>query len=147
MTVQMNKTFIPKISDIEQKCYVIDATDKILGRVAAKVASIVRGKHKTIFTPHMDTGDMVIVINAEKIKVTGKKLHDKEYHRYSGYPSGKRTVRLEEMLKQKPAQVLRLAIDRMIPKGALGNKLRTRFRIYAGEKHPHQAQKPIVLDI
>jgi large subunit ribosomal protein L13 len=143
----MTKTFIPKQSDIEQKCYLIDATDKILGRVATKVAAVVRGKHKPIFTPHLDTGDMVIVINADKIKVTGKKLDQKEYNRYSGYPGGRKTVRLGDMLKNRPAQVLRLAVNRMIQKGPLGNKLRTRFRIYAGDKHTHQAQKPIPLEI
>lgn len=143
----MNKTYIPKQADIKQQCYLIDATDKILGRVATKVAAIVRGKHKPIFTPHLDTGDMVIVINADKIKVTGRKMEQKVYSRYSGYPSGRREVKLADMLKKRPAQVLTLAVNRMIQKGPLGNKLRTRFRIYAGDKHGHQAQKPIKLEI
>ena len=143
----MNRTFIPKEADIEKKCYLIDASDKILGRVATKVAAILRGKHKPVFTPNMDTGDFVVIINAEKIRVTGRKLHQKEYRRYSGYPSGKSTVMLEDMLKNKPTQVLKLAVNRMIPKGPLGNKLRSRVRIYSGDKHPHQAQKPIVLEV
>lgn len=145
--MQANKTYIPKASDIEKKVYLVDATDKILGRVAAKAAHILRGKHKRIFTPHMDTGDTVIIINAEKIKVTGKKMTDKIYQRYTGYPSGRRDVPLGEMLKKAPTQVLRLAINRMIPSGPLGNKVRTHVKIYAGDKHPHEAQKPILLDV
>lgn len=143
--MKLDKTFVPK--EIDRKCYLIDANNKILGRLAAKVAAIVRGKTKVTYTPNMDTGDAVIVINAEKIRVTGKKLKDKEYQRYSGYPSGQRRVRLGDMLERRPTQVLRLAINRMIPKGSLGNKIRARVRIYAGDKHPHAAQKPIPLDI
>ena len=143
----MNKTFIPKTEQLEKKCYVIDAKDKILGRVATKAAVLLRGKHKTIFTPHLDTGDFVVIINAEKIKFTGKKASQKVYQRYSGYPSGQKSVTLEKMMQKKPTQVLRLAINRMIPKGALGNKVRTHLRIYAGDKHCHQAQKPISIEI
>jgi len=142
----MTKTFMPKKEDIVQNCYVIDAKDKILGRVAAKVATIVRGKHKPTFTPHMDTGDIVVVINADKIRVTGKKMQQKEYQRFSGYPSGQTTVKLENMLQKAPTKVLQLAVNRMIPRGPLGNKIRSRIRIYAGDKHPHQAQKPIPLN-
>ncbi len=143
----MSKTFIPKKEQIEKKCYLIDAKDKVLGRVATKAAVLLRGKHKPIFTPHLDTGDTVVIINADKIKVTGKKLTQKEYQRYSGYPSGQKSVSLEDMLKKKPTQVLRLAINRMIPSGKLGNKVRTHLRIYAGDKHNHQAQKPIPIEI
>ena len=141
------KTFMAKASQVDRKCYLIDANNKILGRVAAKAASILRGKHKPIFTPHVDTGDMVIIINAEKVKVTGNKLKQKEYQRYSGYHSGQKSVKLEEMLKKAPTQVIRLAVTRMIPSGALGNQAKTKLKIYKGDAHPHQAQNPIALEI
>lgn len=140
-------TYMAKNEEIERKCYIVDASNQILGRLAARVATILRGKHKPIFTPHVDTGDMVIVINAEKIRVTGNKLKQKEYQRYSGYHSGQKIVRLEEMLKRAPAQVIRLAVNRMISSGPLANKVRTKLKVYAGEKHPHEAQKPISLKI
>ena len=145
--MKVNKTFLPKVDQIEKKCYVIDANGKILGRVAAKVATLLRGKHKRIYTPHLDTGDFVIVINADKIRVTGNKLQDKIYNRFTGYPSGQRSVRLGDMLKKAPTQAMRLAINRMIPKGPLGNQIRRRVRIYAGNEHPHQAQNPIAFQI
>ena len=143
----MNKTFIPKKEQLQKKCYLIDAKDKVLGRVATKAAVLLRGKHKPIFTPYLDTGDLVVIINADKIKVTGKKATQKTYQRYSGYPSGQKSVTLENMLKIKPTQVLRLAINRMIPAGPLGNKVRTHLRIYAGDKHSQEAQKPIPIEI
>ena len=143
----IQKTFIPKPEQVTRQYYLIDAKDKILGKVATNAASILRGKHKKFFTPHLDTGDSVIIINAEKIRVTGKKLTDKIYQRYTGYPAGRRTIALGEFLKRKPTEVLRLAISRMISKGALGNQIRTRVRIYAGDKHPHLAQKPVALEI
>lgn len=143
----IQKTYMAKAGEIEQKCYLIDAKDKILGRIATKAAVILRGKHKPTYTPHVDTGDHVIIINAEKVKVTGKKLEDKEYQRYTGYHSGRKVVSLQDMLKKAPTEVLRLAVNRMIPHGALGNKVRTKLRIYAGDKHPHQAQKPILIEI
>ncbi len=142
-----NKTYIPKVSEIEHKYFLVDANDKILGRVATRVASILRGKHKAIFTPHLDTGDSVIIINAGKIRVTGNKTKLKTYHRYSGYPSGQRTITFEELMKKAPTKAMRLAVDRMLPKGRLGNTLKTRLKIYAGDSHPHVAQKPIPLDI
>jgi len=145
--IKTQKTTIPKPDQIERKSYLINAEGKILGRVAAKVATILRGKNKVIFTPHLDTGDRVIVINAEKIRVTGKKLKNKVYQRYSGYPSGQKTLTLEQMMQKAPTQALRLAVNRMIPKGRLGNQLRKRVRIYSGDKHPHQAQKPVPLEI
>ncbi len=147
MVTMTKKTYMAKVGEVEKKCYLIDAKDKILGRVAAKCATILRGKHKPQFTPFVDTGDMVIIINAEKIRVTGKKLTDKVYQRYSGYPSGQKSVRLEEMLAKRPTEVLTLAVKRMIPHGALGNKVETKLHVYAGDKHPHQAQKPILLEI
>ena len=143
----IKKTFTPKAEDIQKKYYVIDAKDKILGRIATRAAAILRGKHKVTFAPHMDTGDMVIIVNAEKFRVTGKKLTDKKYQTYSGYPAGRKVTSLESLLARRPTQALRLAVNRMIPKGALGNKIRTRFRVYAGDKHPHEAQQPILLEI
>jgi large subunit ribosomal protein L13 len=141
------KSYMAKAGKVEQRCYLIDAKDKILGRIAAKAAIILRGKHKTTYTPYVDTGDHVIIINAEKVKVTGRKLEDKEYQRYTGYHSGRKVVSLQDILKKAPTVVLRLAVNRMIPHGALGNKVRTKLRVYAGDKHPHQAQKPVLLEV
>jgi large subunit ribosomal protein L13 len=136
-----------KPGEVEQKCYLIDANNKVLGKIATKTASILRGKHKPTYTPHTDTGDMVIVINAEKVRVTGNKLKDKVYERYSGYPSGQRSMTLENMLKKSPKTVIELAVKRMIPSGALGNSAFKKLKVYAGETHPHAAQKPVVLEI
>jgi large subunit ribosomal protein L13 len=141
------KTFLPKVAEIEHKCYVIDAKDKILGRVAAKAATVLRGKHKRTYTPFLDTGDTVIIINAEKVKVTGKKLTDKVYTRYTGYPSGFREMTLGNMLAKRPIKVLELAISRMFPSGALAYKQTSRLKVYAGADHPHAAQKPIALEV
>ena len=141
------KTYLPKVSEIEHKCFVIDAKDKILGKVAAKAASVLRGKHKRIFTPFLDTGDTVIIINAEKVKVTGKKLTDKVYTRYTGYPSGQRAMTLGVMLQKAPAKVLELAVSRMFPRGPLAYKQTAKLKVYKGCVHPHAAQKPIPLEI
>ena len=141
------KTYLPKVGEIEKKYYLIDAKDKVLGRIATKAATILRGKHKTIYTPHLDTGDSVIIINADKVRVTGKKAKQKEYQRYSGYHGGQKILTFEELMKKSPERVIRLAVNRMIPKGALGNKVRTKLKVFVGDKHPHQAQKPIVLDL
>ncbi|MCK5081676.1 MAG: 50S ribosomal protein L13 [Candidatus Omnitrophica bacterium] len=143
----MQKSYMAKDSTVERKCYLIDAKDKVLGKIATKAATILRGKHKPTFTPHVDTGDMVVIINAEKVHLTGNKMQQKEYQRYSGYHGGQKIMKVEEMLKRAPTQVLRLAINRMIPSGALGNKVKTKLKIYVGEQHPHTAQKPIPLDI
>ena len=140
-----------KEKDIKRKWYIVDAQGKILGRLATRIAIILRGKHKPEFTPHVDCGDEVIVINAEKRNppshlimdiTTGKKLKQKEYKTYSGYPSGLKTKTLETMLKLKPADVLRLAVKRMLPQSPLGRKTFKKLRVYAGEKHPHTAQTP-----
>ena len=147
MATTTQKTYMAKDSTVERKCYIIDAKDKVLGKIATKAATILRGKHKPTFTPHVDTGDMVVIINAEKFRVTGNKMQQKEYQRYSGYHGGQKIMKLDEMLKRAPTQVLRLAINRMIPSGALGNKVKTKLKIYVGEQHPHTAQKPIPLDI
>ncbi|MFA4889013.1 MAG: 50S ribosomal protein L13 [Candidatus Omnitrophota bacterium] len=143
----MARTYVAKKEDIKRVWYLVDAKDKILGRLASKVAVILRGKHKPIFTPHLDTGDGVIVINAAKIRVTGRKLKQKIYRRYSGYPGGLKEVTLETMLAKKPETVLRLAISRMLPSGPLGRDLVKKLKIYADDKHVQQSQKPIVLEV
>lgn len=143
----MNKTYIPKKDDIKRKWYLVDAKDKILGRLASKVAVILRGKHKAIFTPHLDTGDGVIVINAAKIRVSGRKLKQKIYRRYSGYPGGLKEVTLETMLKKKPATVIKLAVSRMLAGGPLGRTLIKKLKVYPDNKHPHQAQNPVLLEV
>lgn len=141
------KTYMAKPGELKQQCYLIDAKDKILGKVATKAATILRGKHKPTYTPHVDTGDMVVVINAEKIRVSGRKLEQKSYQRYSGYPSGLKLVSLAVMLEKKPKTVIELAVARMIPKGPLGRRAQSHLKVYAGDKHPHQAQKPIPVEI
>ncbi len=145
--MKIAKTFLPNVVTADKKCYVLDATDKILGRVAAKAAHYLQGKHRADFTKFLDSGDLVVIINAEKIKVSGKKLTDKIYQRYSGYPSGQRRVALGDLLKKAPTEALRLAVERMISKGPLGNATRRRLRVYAGDTHPHQAQSPIIVTI
>jgi len=143
----MEKTYVAKKEDIKRQWYLVDAKDKILGRMATKIAVLLRGKHKVIFTPHVDTGDGVIVINAAKVKVTGRKLKQKVYRRYSGYPGGLREVTLETMLKNRPATVVRLAIIRMLPQGPLGRDIIKKIRVYADDKHKHKGQNPIPLEI
>ncbi|MCX5715141.1 MAG: 50S ribosomal protein L13 [Candidatus Omnitrophica bacterium] len=143
----MNKTYLPKKEEIKRSWYLIDAKDKILGRLATKAATILRGKHKVIFTPHMDTGDGVIIINAAKVRFTGRKLKQKVYRRYSGYPGGLREVTLEDMLRRKPTTVVRLAVQRMLPRGSLGDDVIKKLKIYAGDVHPHKGQKAQVLEV
>jgi large subunit ribosomal protein L13 len=139
----MQKTYTAKKEDLKRQWYLIDAKDKILGRIAVRAASILRGKHKPIFTPHLDSGDGVIVINAGLVRVTGRKLKAKLYRRYSGYPAGLKELPLETMLKNKPETVMKLAIQRMLPQGPLGRQLIKKLRIYADDKHKQQGQKPI----
>ena len=139
------KTFMPSQATIERKWYVVDATDMTLGRLASEVAKVLRGKNKAIFTPHMDCGDYVIVINAEKIKVTGKKLEQKMYYHHSDYVGGMKETTLKEKLAKKPEQVIELAVKGMLPKGPLGRQMNTKLHVYAGAEHPHAAQKPEVL--
>lgn len=143
----MQKTYLAKKEDIRRKWYLVDAQGKILGRLATKVATILRGKHKPIFTPHLDTGDGVIVINASKIRVTGKKLKEKLYRKHSGYPGGFKEVPLETLLKKSPQTVIRLAVKRMLPSGPLGRRILKKLKIYPDEKHPHTSQKPIPLEV
>ena len=130
---------------IDRKWYVVDATDMTLGRLASEVAKVLRGKNKAIFTPHIDTGDYVIVINAEKIKVTGKKLDQKIYYRHSDYVGGMKATTLKEKLAKKPEEVIELAVKGMLPKGPLGRSMITKLHVYAGAEHAHAAQKPEVL--
>ncbi|MFH1656090.1 MAG: 50S ribosomal protein L13 [Candidatus Omnitrophota bacterium] len=143
----MNKTYIAKQSDIKRIFYLVDAKGKILGRLASKVASILRGKHKSCYTPHIDTGDAVIVINAAEIRVTGKKLKEKVYLHFSGYPSGLREYTLEAMLKKNPSKVIRLAVKRMLPDNSLGRKICKKLKVYDNEDHPHKAQSPVTLEV
>lgn len=134
-------TVMMKNEDIKKKWYVVNAEGKVLGRLATEIASILRGKHKPEFTPHVDTGDFVVVVNADKIKVTGKKLDQKMYKRFSGYPDGLKLTSLRTMLKQKPAEVLREAVWGMLPKGRLGRKTYSKLKVYKGPTHPHAAQQ------
>ena len=139
------KTFMASPATIDRKWYVVDATDMTLGRLASEVAKVLRGKNKPIFTPHMDCGDNVIVINAEKIKVTGKKLDQKIYYSHSDYVGGMKETTLKEKLAKKPEQVIELAVKGMLPKGPLGRQMYTKLHVYAGAEHKHEAQKPEVL--
>ncbi len=141
------KSFIAKPHEVERKWYVVDAEGKNLGRLASEVASILRGKRKPIYTPHVDTGDFVIIINAEKIAVTGKKMTDKIYKRHTGFPGGLREITLEKLLDKKPEEVLRHAIKGMMPKGILGRQMYKKLKVYAGPNHEHAAQKPEVLEV
>jgi len=143
----MQKTYIPKKIELKKNWYIIDAKDKILGRLATRIATILRGKHRPYFSPHMDTGEGVIVINASKIKVSGKKLKNKLYRKHSGYPGGFKEISLDKLLEKNPSLPLRLAVKRMLPSGPLGRKMLKKLKIYADDKHPHQSQKPIVLEV
>ena len=139
------KTFMASPATIDRKWYVVDATDMTLGRLASEVAKVLRGKNKPIFTPHIDTGDYVIVINAAQIKVTGKKLDQKIYYNHSDYVGGMKETTLKEMLAKKPEKVVELAVKGMLPKGPLGRQMFTKLHVYAGAEHNHAAQKPEVL--
>ena len=139
------KTYMASPATIERKWYVVDATGYTLGRLASEVAKVLRGKNKAVFTPHIDTGDYVIVVNADKIKVTGKKLDQKIYYRHSEYVGGMKETTLREMMAKKPEKVVELAVKGMLPKGPLGRQMYTKLHVYAGPEHNHQAQKPEVL--
>jgi large subunit ribosomal protein L13 len=143
----MGQTYVVKKEDIKRQWYLVDAKDKILGRLATRIAAILRGKHKVIFTPSLDTGDGIIVVNAAKIRVTGRKLKEKVYRRYSGYPGGLREMSLEVMLEKKPENVIRLAVQRMLPTGPLGRDLIKKLKVYADDKHPHAPQNPKVMEL
>lgn len=141
------KSYMAKKGEVERRWFVVDASDKVLGRIATQIATKLRGKDRPFFTPHTDTGDFVVVVNAEKIKVTGKKLNDKFYYRHSGYLGGLKVTPLKEMLQSKPEEVIRLAVKRMLPKNRLGRQLIKKLKVYRGPEHPHQAQKPIAWEI
>lgn len=143
----MNKTFFAKPEDLKKNWYIVNAEGQILGRLAAKIAVILRGKNKPIFTPHVDTGDFVVVVNAEKVKLTGKKLYAKSYARHSGYPGGLRVVNAKTMLERKPEDVIKLAVRGMLPKNILGRKLIKKLKVYRGSEHPHKAQMPIEINL
>jgi len=141
------KTYIPKEAEIEKKWYLVDAEGKILGRLASKIAQILSGKNKPIYTPHLDVGDFVVVINAQKVKVTGGKERKKFYYHYSGYPGGMKGIVYEKLLKKKPEMIIQEAVKGMLPKSKLSRKMFKKLKVYAGEKHPHQAQEPEKIEL
>jgi large subunit ribosomal protein L13 len=141
------KTFSAKSHEVKRDWYVVDATDKVLGRVAAEIARRLRGKHKPEFTPHVDTGDYIVVVNVDKLRVTGNKAKDKLYHRHSTYPGGLYTTNFEKLQAKHPERVLQLAVKGMLPKGPLGYAMIKKMKLYAGADHPHSAQQPKTLQI
>ncbi|HLW94617.1 MAG TPA: 50S ribosomal protein L13 [Solirubrobacteraceae bacterium] len=141
------KTFVAKPSDRQRDWYVVDAQGKTLGRLATQIADVLRGKRKPTYTPHIDTGDFVIVVNAEKIAVTGNKRAGKIYYRHSGYPGGLRKRTFEEMIRRRPEEVIRLAVKGMMPRNRLARKQLTKLKVYAGPEHPHIAQKPAEMEL
>lgn len=141
------KTFSAKAHEVERQWFVVDAQGQTLGRLATRVATILRGKHKPIYTPHVDCGDYVIVINAEAINVTGRKLDQKMYYRHSGYPGGLKQVSLRRQLQKQPERVIEAAVRGMLPKNRLGRKMFKKLKVYAGPDHPHQAQQPELLEL
>lgn len=141
------RTFSPKAADVERQWYVIDATGVVLGRLASQIATLLRGKHKPIFAPHVDTGDFVIVVNADKVVLTGKKLEQKKAYRHSGYPGGLRAMSYSELMQKRPERVVEKAVRGMLPKNSLGRKMAKKLKVYAGPDHPHQAQKPVPFEI
>lgn len=140
-------TYMAKPANVERQWYVIDATDMVLGRLASQVAMILRGKNKATYTPHVDTGDNVIIINVDKIKVTGKKMDDKIYRHHTGYPGGLKELTYRELLTRRPGFAFEEAVRGMLPKGPLGYKMIKKLHVYAGSEHEHAAQKPVVLDL
>ena len=141
------RTFTAKEAEIERDWYVIDAEGQTLGRLASRIAPILKGKHKPIYTPHLDCGDFVVVVNAEKVRVTGRKLDQKFYHRHSGYPGGLTSINLRDQLGRYPERVIQSAIRGMLPKNKLGRRMIKKLKVYAGDSHPHQAQNPSPLEL
>lgn len=139
------KTFLPKVDVTKKKWYLVDATDKTLGRLATRIATVLRGKHTPAFTPSLDMGDFVIVVNAEKIAVTGNKMADKKYYHHTLYPGGLKTTPLESLMAEKPEEVIRKAVWGMLPKGPLGRDMFKKLKVYKGGSHPHQAQAPVAM--
>ena len=143
--MSVNRTYSPKLADVRREWFIVDATDKVLGRLATEIAYILKGKHKPTYATHIDVGDHVIVINAEKVRVTGKKAEQKVYHRHSGYPGGLRTIPFSKMMSDHPERILRKAIWGMLPHNRLGRSMFKKLRVYAGPEHRHAAQKPVLL--
>ena len=141
------KTFVAKEKEVSKKWYVIDAKDKVLGRMATQIAMRLRGKHKPIYTPHADTGDFVVVVNADKVVLTGKKWDNKFYYRHSGYIGGLKQISAKDLHEKKPIDILRLAVRGMLPKNSLGRRQLRKLKVYVGPDHPHQAQQPEKLEI
>jgi len=141
------KTFVAKEQEVQKRWFLVDAQDKILGRLAAQIATRLRGKHKAIFTPHADTGDFVVVINADKVSLTGKKWNTKTYYRHSGYLGGLKQISAKKLLEKRPEDLLRFAVRGMLPKNSLGRRQLKKLKIYAGSEHPHQAQQLEALEI
>ncbi len=141
------KTFVAKESEVERNWYVVDAKDKVLGRLATQLAVRLRGKHKPIFTPHADTGDFIVVVNAEKVHMTGNKWDDKIYYHHTGYTGGLKQISAKKLREKRPEDIIRLAVRRMLPKNSLGRRQLKKLKIYAGPDHPHEAQKPETLEI
>lgn len=141
------KTFSAKAHEVKRDWFIIDATDKVLGRVATEIARRLRGKHKAEFTPHVDTGDYIVVINAEKITVTGRKFKDKTYYRHTGFPGGIKSMSFEKLQAHNPVKIIELAVKGMLPKNVLGREMYRKLKVYAGSEHPHAAQQPKKLEI
>lgn len=141
------RTYVAKEADIARKWFVVDATDKTLGRLASEIAQLLKGKHKPIYSPHMDVGDYVVVVNASQIAVTGRKMDQKMYYRHTGYPGGIREINLRGMLERHPTYALQFAVKGMLPKNRLGRKMIRKLKIYSGPEHPHQAQRPEPLEL
>ena len=141
------KTFVAKEQDVTKKWYLVDAKDKVLGRLATQIAMHLRGKHKPVFTPHADTGDFVVVLNADKVALTGKKWGKKIYYHHTGYVGGLKQITAEKLLEKKPEDLLRFAVKGMLPKNSLGRHQLKKLKIYVGTDHPHEAQQPEVLEI
>ncbi|MGC9394558.1 MAG: 50S ribosomal protein L13 [Anaerolineae bacterium] len=144
---RIQKTFVAKPADIERKWYVVDATNLTLGRLATQIASVLRGKHKPEYTPYEDLGDFVVVVNAEKVRVTGRKLDQKMYYHHTGYPGGIKSITLRKQLQKHPKRVIEHAVKGMLPRGPLGRRQFKKLKVYAGSEHPHQAQSPKPLPI
>jgi large subunit ribosomal protein L13 len=141
------KTYTPKMNEIERSWWIVDAAGKPLGRLATEIARILRGKHKPMYTPHLDTGDHVIVVNSSQVALTGRKAEQKTYFRHSGYMGGEKHIPFKRMIESRPERVIELAVKGMLPKNALGRQMRKKLRVYAGSEHPHQGQNPQPLEI
>jgi large subunit ribosomal protein L13 len=141
------KTYQAKKEELEQKWYLVNADGKVLGRLATELAKILKGKNKPIYTPHVDTGDFIVVVNAGKLTLTGKKMKDKIYYHHTGYPGGIKEMTAEKLLAKKPTEMIRMAVRGMLPKNSLGRQMLRKLKVYAGPNHPHEAQKPISLEI